>query len=177
MVQSHVPDAVKNSRTVTVQNILFTFIQNTVMYKNVHNIFHSVYILKKDNCNFKYFLLTCHINIVLGPFSLLKLYPLLEIFMTGEMLLDGELDLLNQFLKPHTWQRRAGLQAKWDSLETQLQLHSNKVVDVEFILQASVQICKRSQPIYIHLLWVSWWKNADAHRSTVFNRESGQNHM
>lgn len=102
VVQSHVPDAVKNSRTVTVQNILFTFIQNTVMYKNVHNIFHSVYILKKDNCNFKYFLLTCHINIVLGPFSLLKLYPLLEIFMTGEMLLDGELDLLNQFLKPHT---------------------------------------------------------------------------
>lgn len=84
MVQSHVPDAVKNSRTFTVQNILFKFIQNTVMYKNVHNIFHSVYILKKDNCNFKYFLLTCHVNIVLGPFSLLKLYPLLEIFMTGD---------------------------------------------------------------------------------------------
>lgn len=88
MVQSQVPDAVKNSRIFTVQNILFKFIQNTVMYKNVHIIFHSVYILKKDNCNFKYFLLTCHVNIVLGPFSLLKLYPLLEIFVTGEMLSD-----------------------------------------------------------------------------------------
>lgn len=88
MVQSQVPDAVKNSRIFTVQNILFKFIQNTVMYKNVHIIFHSIYILKKDNCNFQYFLLACHVNIVRGPFSLLKLYPLLEIFVTGEMLSD-----------------------------------------------------------------------------------------
>lgn len=60
-------DSVKNVRSSTVKNILFKFIQNTVMYKNVH-IFHSVYILKKDNCNFKYVLLTCRVNIVLGPY-------------------------------------------------------------------------------------------------------------
>lgn len=65
---SYTPDFVKNLRTFTVKNILFKFTQNTVMYKNVHNVFHSVYILKKDNCNFKYFLLICRVNIVLGPY-------------------------------------------------------------------------------------------------------------
>lgn len=69
-----------------VQNILFKFIQNTVMYKNVHTIFHSVYIFKKGDCSFKYFLLACHVNIVLGPFYLLKLFPLLKIFTTEEVL-------------------------------------------------------------------------------------------
>lgn len=56
------------------------------MYKNVHNIFHSVYIFKKGDCSFKYFLLTCYVNIVMGPFYLLKLFPLLKIFKTGEVL-------------------------------------------------------------------------------------------
>lgn len=92
-VQSQVPDAVRSFRTFTVQDILFKVIQNTVMYKNAHNIFHSVYVFKKDTSNSKCFLLTFHVNIVLAPFHSLKLYSLLEIFVTGEVLSDGELDL------------------------------------------------------------------------------------
>lgn len=83
---------VKYFSTCTVQNILFKFLQNMVMYKNVHNIFHSVYISKRDNSHFKYFLFTCHVNIVRGPFHLLKLHPLLEISVAGEEPADGELD-------------------------------------------------------------------------------------
>lgn len=80
-VQSHVPDAVKKFRTFTIKNILFMFIQNTAMYKNVHNIFSFSLHFKKGTTNFKYFLLTCHVNIVLGPCYLLKLHPLSETFM------------------------------------------------------------------------------------------------
>lgn len=48
-VQSHVPDAVKKFRTFTIKNILFMFIQNTAMYKNVHNIFIQFTFYKRNN--------------------------------------------------------------------------------------------------------------------------------